>query len=88
MGSVLHTPVAEGRHGSGTHPGPSERLGTQSGASPLQAQAWDVVPLGIVSSVVALCQERDKRKVEKWGTSLFLVLRAQGTWCPQDGKVL
>lgn len=77
-----------GRRGSGAHPGLSESLGTRSRAFPLQAQAWDMVPLGIVSSVVSVCQERDKRKVEKWGTSLLLVLRTQGTWCPQGGKVL
>ena len=83
----LHPRPRAGR-GSAAHPGPSEWLGSQRRPFPLQAQAWDVVPLGIMPSVGSLCQARDKRKVKKWGTSLLLALQTQGTWCRQGGEAL
>lgn len=52
----------------------------------LQAQAWEAVPSGIMSSLVSLFQERDKEKLEKGGTSLLSVLKTQGAWYPQGGK--
>ena len=84
MGRGLHTPLAKGRCGSGAHPGPSEWLETHSRVFLLQA--WEVVLLGIMSSLVSVFQERDKSRER--GTSLLFVLRTQGTWYPQGGKAL
>lgn len=54
---------------------------------PLQAQAWDVVPLSVTSSLVCECQGRDKDRQRREGPA-FLVLRTRGTWYPQLSSLM